>query len=196
MAKLEKRDTLAEAREAAVQEPSEQQTPGRLLAGLLKPKWLLVLLAVSIAAHAVGFTYSRVVARRPAEEVSPEVSLGVFRFVEDPAEGSGIAGAEFALHVALLEQVEVAARRELSAKRFRVQQAVEELTRRAHGGDFEDPLLTELKRQLQEEINEALGIRVIADVIITDLKLEREGEPIERITETAGAGPWTERPPG
>ena len=100
------------------------------------------------------------------------------------------------MHIALLEQVEVAARRELSAKRFRVQQAVEELTRRAHGGDFEDPLLTELKRRLQERVNEALGIRVIADVIITDLKLERKGEPIERIGETAGAGPWTERPPG
>ena len=54
----------------------------------------------------------------------------------------------------------------------------------------------ELKQRLQEQINEALGIRVIADVVITDLKLDRVGEPIERITETAGAQPWTEQPPG
>ena len=66
MTRLEERDTLAEEREPAVEEPSEQQTPGRLLAGLLKPKWLLVLLAVSVAGHAIGFTYSRLVARRPA----------------------------------------------------------------------------------------------------------------------------------
>ncbi len=196
MAELEKPDQEAEEQETEEEQKPERQKPGRLLARLLKPKWLLVLLAVSIAGHAVGFTYSKVVARRQASERTPEVSLGVFRFETDPAEAGGIATAEFALHIALLDQVEGAARRELSVKRLRVQQAVEELIRRAHCGDFEDPLLTELKQRLQEQINEALGIRVIADVIITDLKVGRKSGPIERITETAGAQAWPERPPG
>jgi flagellar basal body-associated protein FliL len=190
MAELDKPDRAAEEEETAEQQPSKRRKPGRLLARLLEPKWLLVLLAVSITGHAIGFTYYKAVARGSADDPSREVSLGVFRFVADPAEGSGIGTADFALHLALLEQVEGAARRELSAKRFRVQQAVEELIRRAHGGDFEDPLLTDLKQRLQEQINEALGIRVIADVIITDLKLERKGEPIERIADTGGAEPW------
>jgi hypothetical protein len=86
-------------------------------------------------------------------------------------------------------QVREAALRELAAKRLRVQQAVEELIRRAHGGDFDDPLLAGLKQQLQEEINEALGIRVIDDVIITDLKLTRKEGQVATVAETAGPIP-------
>ena len=135
MAELDKPDRAAEEEETAQQQPSKRRKPGRLLARLLEPKWLLVLLAVSITGHAIGFTYYRAVAGRSADDPGREVSLGEFRFVADPAEGSGIGTADFALHLALLEQVEGAARRELSAKRFRVQQAVEELIRRAHGPD-------------------------------------------------------------
>ena len=64
--------------------------------------------------------------------------------------------------------------------------------RRAHGGDFEDPLLAGLKQKLQEHINQTLGIRVIDDVIITELKLERREGPGETTTELAKALPWTE----
>ena len=154
------------------------------------------MLAVSIVGHAIGFAYFTLRAHSAPVGPSPEVSLGLFRFVAEPTKGGGIASAEFSLHIALLSQVEEAARGELQAKRFRVQQAVEELTRRAHSGDFDDPLLTGLKRQLQEQINETLGIRVIADVIITDLKLERNAGQIGIITEMADSLPWTEKPSG
>ena len=197
MAEFDKRDRPAKEEEASEQQASKGQERGRLFARLLEPKWLAVLLLASMAGHVIGFAFSYVRATGPqTDDGSPEVSLGVFRFEADRAEGSGIAGAEFALHIALLDQVEVAARRELCARQFRVQQAIEELVRRAHGGDFEDPLLAELKQRLQEQINEALGIRVIAEVIITDLKTERKGEPIERLAETAGDDPWSAGPPG
>ena len=65
----------------------------------------------------------------------------------------------------------------------------EELLRRAHGGDFEDPGLQELKRQLQERINQALGIRAVADVIVTDLRLRRSPRTGPSAASTAQSAP-------
>jgi len=81
----------------------------------------------------------------------------------------------------------------LDACRFRVQQNVEELLRRAHGGDFDDPGLGELKRQLQERINERSG-RAIAEVIVTDLKLQHNGQDAGLVTGTAESVPWWRSP--
>jgi hypothetical protein len=184
------------AEETTAEQSSEGQKPVRLLARLLTPRWLLTLLALSMLGHGIGLTCAWLRAPRPAHELSPEVSLGVFRFTPDPAESGEITRAEFHLHIALLRQVEAAARRQLQTKRLRVQEAVEELIRRAHGGDFDDPRLAGLKQQLQEQINESLGLRVIDEVIITDLHVERKEGQRERITETAERLPWTESPPG
>ena len=52
-------------------------------------------------------------------------------------------------------------------------QDVEELLRRAHGTDFADPALTELKRQLQETVNHSLELRAIDEVIVTGLAVEQ-----------------------
>ena len=195
MAEEAKPSRAAEEEAAREREPERPNRRG-YLARFLTLKWLLILLAVSLAGHAIGFAYSRLNAKGPGSESSPEVSLGVFRFTADPAEGGQIATAEFSLHIALLSQVEEAARHELQAKRLRVQEAVEQLVRRAHSGDFDDPLLAGMKQQLQERINETLGIRVIADVIITDLKLERNPNEPGMITNTASTPPWTDKPPG
>ncbi len=53
------------------------------------------------------------------------------------------------------------------------------MLRKAHDGDFDDPSLRELKRQMQEQINQTLGMRAIAAVIMADLKLQgvRAAEP-------------------
>ena len=178
----------------AAEQSSDGQKPAGLLGRRLNRKWLLILLGLSVAGHVIGLTYSQLRAARPADGLGQEISLGAFRFAAEPEERGGVVRAEFQLHIALLSQVEAAARKELSAKRLRVQQAVEELVRRAHGGDFDDPLLAGLKQQLQEQINETLGIRVIDDVIITELQLERRPAPADTTTETAETLPWEESP--
>ena len=53
-----------------------------------------------------------------------------------------------------------------------------------------------LDRQLQEQINETLGMRAIADVIITDLNLQRNPDAHTPITKTADSPPWVEEPSG
>lgn len=189
-----------EVRSGAEQESEETQPAGPQSAGLaarfLTAKWLLILLAVSVVGHGITFTYLKLTAEPSVGESTSEYSLGPFRFAADPSEGGPVSSAEFSLHITLLREVDGSARLELWAKKFRVQQAVEELIRRAHGGDFDDPLLGDLKRQLQEQINQTLGIRAIDDVIITDLQLVRNPNATDKITETAGALPWTEEPAG
>ena len=188
-------------RAGAEDESPEKTQPARpksagFPARFLTPKWLLILLAVSVLGHGITFTYLKLTAEPSLGQSTSEYSLGPFRFVADPSEGGPVSSAEFSLHITLLDEVHRTARSELWAKKFRVQQAVEELIRRAHGGDFDDPLLGDLKRQLQEQINQTLGIRAIADVIITDLQLARNPNAMDKITETAGALPWTEEPAG
>jgi flagellar basal body-associated protein FliL len=139
-------------------------------------KWLLIVVGVSILLHGVGFTYYRL-RQRPEPAPSAEVSLGNFHFQADKVERGATARADFSLHVALLEPVDPLARQRLAARKYHIQQDVEELLRKAHSGDFDDPGLQELKRQLHEQINQALGTRAVAEIIITDLKLQRSGQP-------------------
>ena len=163
---------------------------------LLTKKWIAILIAASIVIHGIGFAYSRLAGKSAPPTSSPEVTLGDFRFEAGESEAGRITHAEFSLHIALLDHVDQPARKRLEARRFRVQQDVEELLRRAHSGDFDDPKLGELKRQLQEQINESLGIRAIADVIITDLKLEHGNRDLGLATDAAESVPWVEKPSG
>ncbi|MGA2063511.1 MAG: flagellar basal body-associated FliL family protein [Thermoguttaceae bacterium] len=153
--------------------------------GFIRHWLLLVVLIATIAIQGTAFVYHRASGR--VEQVPPpaEIDLGMFRFEADKAEGGQTLHAEFALHVALQEAAERVARPRLSARKFRVQQDIEELLRKAHPGDFDDPGLQELKRQLLEQIDQTLGVRAVADVIVTGLKLQREGLPRSPVTSTA-----------
>ena len=126
-----------------------------------------------------------------------EVSLGTFRFESDETEGGRVSYAEFGIHIALLGQVDPVARCQLEKRKFRVQQDIEELLRQAQSGDFDDPNLGELKRQLQEQINATLQMKAIADVIITDLTVKLNDRPVDTsMTETTELVPWIEKPSG
>lgn len=165
---------------------------------LLSVKALVILVVASVLVHGMGLAYSKLFSGPTAVVSDGEVSLGTYRFLAEPEERSSIRSAEFALHIALLDDVVGAARLQLVRRQYRVQQDIEELLRRAHGGDFIDPTLGELKRQLQEQINGTLGIRAIADVIITDLQVQKNPpEPDQKpAAETAESVPWTEKPSG
>jgi flagellar basal body-associated protein FliL len=141
---------------------------------------VVILLTLWTLANAAGFACFRGQARTVAEVPSPEIALGDFKFRADLAERGPVSAARFSLHVAFTPQSEQIGRDRLAARKFRVQQDVEELLRHARGADFDDPRLRELKRQIHEQINETLGSRVVADVIITDLSVDysdRAGEP-------------------
>ena len=160
---------------------------------LLTPKGLVILVAVSILVHCIAFACTRATGKSASAD-SGEISLGDFSFNANPEEAGPIRSAWFSLHIALLEHVDSEARAKLKTREFRVKQGVEELLRRAHGGDFGDSNLGELKRLVQEQINETLGMRAIADVIITDLEITpREDDEAPPLI-TAEKVPWKEEP--
>ncbi len=157
-------------------------------------------IAVSIVVHGVGFLYFGIAGPSERGASSGEVSLGDFEYLAPAGNHEGVLKAGFTLHVALIPEMSGIGRSRLNRRKFKVQQDIEELLRQAAAGDFEDPTLTELKRQLQEKINETLDKRVVAEVIITDLSTQRaetqiaKGSPAKAKTEPTGVQ-WKEKEP-
>ena len=157
----EKPKKEAEAEEPAKAETAAAPAKTAFYARFFTAKWLLIVVGVSVVLHVAGLAYVRV--RLHAESPSGgEIGLGMFHFDGDRGEGGSVAKADFALHISLLEPLDPAARQRLAARKYHVQQDVEELLRKAHSGDFEDPGLTDLKRQLHEQINQTLGLRAVS----------------------------------
>ena len=170
------------------QESSKSSGKKAFFARFLTIKWLAVIMGGLILLQMGVYMTYRWSSKPSAVQPSPEVSLGEFQFEADRGETGRIATAGFSLHIALLDHVDKAAREQLCARKFRLQQNIEELLRQAHSSDFDDPNLGDLKRQLQEQINKTLGIRAIADVIITDLKLEPSDHENSSAGQTAESG--------
>jgi flagellar basal body-associated protein FliL len=187
-----------EPKEDAESAPEKSKTTDKasFWARFLTRRWIAIVVGVSIVIHGIGFLYYQWADETPPVALSPEVSLGEFRFEAESTEIGRITGAEFSLYIALLEHVDRAARDRLDAHRFRVQQGIEELLRQAHSGDFDDPNLGDLKRRLQEQVNETLGMRAIADVIITDLTLQYNDKHPGSVVDSAESVPWVEEPSG
>ncbi len=176
-------------------EETAQTTP---TAGTSKPKTsvssyaLPIALIVSILANLAGVFYFRSLALQARPIAAQEIPLGEYRFVAEEHEPGQVTEADFCLYIELVRQAEKPARRLLEARRQKVRQNVEELLRTAHGGDFNDPALKELKNQLQKRINETLEIRAVSDVIVTELELERAEPPTVTTPASQKAVPWVE----
>ena len=183
MAEEKPQKPLEEDREAT---EAQSQSSGKksFWARFLPRKWTAIILGASMANFAGGFVCSRVLFGPSRVTQEPEFGLGEFRFEARSSELGKIGGAEFSLYIALLDSVDQEARQRLQTHKYRVSQNVEELLRKAHGGDFDDPSLGGLKRQLQEQINETLGMRAIADVMITNLRLLPRDEEAPSVTAT------------
>ena len=176
----------------APQTDAVSKTP--LISRVLQGNWVAKLLALLILVHGLAYVYYGY--RRSSATTSRiyEISLGSYRFDTDGAGDDRVAGAQFRLYVSLLSEVDQAGRALIKTHKYKVQQDIEELLRQAHSGDFDDPLLGELKRQLQEQINHALGMRVVDEVIITNLTLQQHGKAAEGKVRTAESVPWEENP--
>ncbi len=124
---------------------------------------------VTLVVQSLGMAYYIMQMKKAPQGLESEVNLGEYQF-----KGKNVVSRiEFSLHVSLLNGLDRQGRHLLTTHQHRVQQEIEQLLRQAHEGDFEDPVLAELKRQIQETINQTLGTNVISEVIITSLELER-----------------------
>jgi flagellar basal body-associated protein FliL len=181
---------------------AEEETQPVAQSGNTKPswrrfltgKWIATVILGSLALHGVGYLYYHTGVKIPAPAPVAEIPLGTFHFTGTKVESGRTAAANFSLYITLLDRMDRSAREALEARRFRVQQDVEQLLRQAHSGDFEDATLGELKRQLREQINESLGVRAVAEVIITDLKLKSAEPASQPPLSAAGSMASVEQP--
>ena len=183
------------------QQPEQHSRPARWL--VPPSRRLLASLLVGSLVMNVGLLLIRPTTSQTPRSVDvPEIPLGTFRYVAGPSklgqpDEPTVSSAEFSLYVTLAESAADGGAELIAARRFRVQQAVEQLLRQAHGGDFQDPSLSTLKRQIREHINAVLGARAVAEVVLTDLKLQyRQPSPGQRASQTPTAErsgvPWKE----
>ncbi len=142
------------------------------------PRWtarwgLMVLLFASLVLNGIGLIYIAIGRGSGPVTRKGEITLGAFQFENSDARTRDVAEARFQLHIRLLPEQEEAGRERLQLRTFKVQQDIEELLRQAHGRDFVDPTLVELKRQIQARVNQSLDMNAIADVIVTGLAIDQ-----------------------
>jgi flagellar basal body-associated protein FliL len=133
--------------------------------------WFVGLITIALVGHAAGL-WMFALQQTAQPEQTGEVDLGRFEYRNTSVRRGEVSAATFALHVRFIDEVESRARGQLADRRFRVEQDIEEILRQAHGADFADPHIRELKRQFAEQINRSLELRSVSDVIITDLNIE------------------------
>lgn len=171
-------------RAAEISPPPEKTAGGRghRLAGLAswcRTHWVACLVGGSLAAHGAGLALVGLRARPAVEPPSPEVSLGSFDVQPAASSAGGLRGAGFHLAIRLAHPEDRQARAKLAAAQYRLRQGIEELLRQAQASDFDDPTLADLKRQLEQRINETLSGRTAAEVIITELSVRRGDAPVQ-----------------
>ena len=185
------------------EKPSEEETPKKSKVGSWRTRlqqhlWICVLVGTTVVAHGLLIVVHALTGSS-TESTEGEVSLGQFDFMNTVDQHDSVVKADFQLHVRLLDGIDKAARKLLSDRKYRVQQDVEELLRRAHGADFEDPSLSELKRQLQETVNQSLELRAVDEVIITELAIEtrqRQADPGSGAQQAVTATGLPDKPAG
>lgn len=194
--------TPPKAEEKPAEQPKTEPAPKPSRTAWFTRKRLAILLSLSLLIHVAVLAYV-CFGPKPASAPPPaEVSLGDFSYHGDHLEGGRMVKADFSLHVALEHYTDPRVGLLLANHRYRIRQGVEELMRRAHAGDFEDPTLKSLKRRVLERIEETVGERIVSDVMVTQLRVRWNSPDSKTPTETksaqetAEAIPWTEKPSG
>jgi len=163
---------------AAEATPARSSRWGRLLTW----RGVLCLIACGVMLQAAGLYLF--VFRQPAapadlaEPETPEVTLGSFQYVDFRAGETHTPLVAFQLHIEFLPDADSKGRAQLARRRFKVRQGIEQLLRQVRADQFDDPMLADLKNQIHESINRSLGLRVVDEVMITDLNfLSGDADP-------------------
>jgi hypothetical protein len=141
-----------------------------------------VLAAITCVNLIVWWSVNRFSAPR-GEHLGLEVTIGEFAYAGDSPQKR----VEFGLHIAMLSEMDRQGRNLLDLHEHKVRQSIEELLRKSEDTDFADPSLRDLKRRIQEAINESVGNRIVGEVIITDFVATRVETPVNDAGATASA---------
>jgi flagellar basal body-associated protein FliL len=189
-----KRPEEPNSEEAQTESSSKSKSKFALFSAKSVPYWLAFLLISTLVIHGIGWAYYKAASASVPVELSPEIDVGNYKFMADKTSGGRLSSAEFSLYITALEGLDRIARTRLASHKFRVQEEIESLLRQAHSGDFDDPSLNDLKRQIRDKINQTLGNRVVSDVIIANMKISTSNnkEPAAA-ADAASSPPWLEK---
>jgi len=135
---------------------------------LKTPAKVLAVLGIITCINLLVWWSANRFSKRQDEHRGLEVTIGQFTYSGDSTADSQLDQVEFGLHIAVLSEVDRRGRQLLDMHEHKVRQSIEELLRKAEDADFADPSLRELKRRIQEAINESVSNRIVGEVIITD----------------------------
>ncbi len=135
-------------------------------------RWAAVVVVGSIVFQGALFVLLR--KTTSARSTAPtEYTVGTFSFTADSGADAPAAAGKFDLHIRFIEDLDGPAHQRLAAHQFRVRESVENLLRKSHGLELNDTAVARLKHELQERIDDALDLRAVAEVIITDLSVDQ-----------------------
>lgn len=136
---------------------------------VLVQRWLAALVIVSLVLHFTAFVLLRKSVSKTI--VQPEFTVGTFTLTADEhGYGHGTSG-KFDLHVRFIDDLDATARTRMTSHEFRVRESIENLLRGAQGIELNEQILTRLKHQIQDRIDDAIDMRAVAEVLITDLTI-------------------------
>jgi flagellar basal body-associated protein FliL len=197
MANETKRPEDATSKEENSQATAASQSKSAWYNSKITQYWLAFLLVSTLVLHGIGLAYYKSGTNKAPTEYSPEIAVGNYQFTTDKPIGARITAVEFSLYFTALDGLDNVARNRMISRKYRVQQELESLMRQVHSGDFEDPNLNDLKRQIRDRINQALGNRVVSDVIVANLKISAANniQNASVAADTSSSPPWVEKSP-
>jgi flagellar basal body-associated protein FliL len=162
----------AESENSAV-EIEQAEQPGWSKSLLIR--WIVAIVLGSIVVDCALFFLLRKSLQPPAP-VPVELEVGSFDFVAAREATTDIEPlsqpAKFDIHVRFIDDLERPGRELLTAHRHRVRESIENLLRKSQQVELSDPAMARLKHEIQQRIDDALDIRAVAEVIITNLRID------------------------
>src|SRR5579871_2495760 len=133
---------------------------------VLVQRWLAVIIVGSVVAHLIVFAlFHKSAARSP---IQGEYTVGTFAFIEGQPNNAPATTGKFDLHVRFIDDLDTQARQRIATHQYRVREGIEGLLRNSQGMELNDSALARLKHDIQEKIDEALDLRAVAEVLMTD----------------------------
>jgi hypothetical protein len=156
----------------AVADAGEAPAAGSGWRRISKWRWLVGAVLVLLVVEGAIVYWLRTRAAPVAESFPKEVPLGVFEFTRSNGRESRVLRGQFDLFVRLTDELTASQQRQFIQHQPQLQKAVEEALLRLRAADFSDLRLVRLKNRVQEQLNDELGFDGIAEVLVSNFKIQ------------------------
>jgi hypothetical protein len=151
---------------------ADESAAGSTWFPVFKWRWLVgAVLMLFVVEGAIVF-WLRTRVAPVAESLPKEIPLGVFEFTRSNGRESRVLRGQFDLFIRLTDELTASQQRQFIQHQPQLQKAVEEALLRLRAADFSDLRLVRLKNRVQEQLNDELGFDGIAEVLISNFKIQ------------------------